>query len=250
VRLFISGRRRTNVEQPRGGRLLLIVDDDEQARESLSEQFEATGHRVRVALGRDGIDASIQAHQPDLVVVCLPSSDVRRGLLTGERIRRTAPVPYVFVGGRLPLADRVSCYEAGAEDVIRLPCASEELRARIGVALRRRSRGSVLEFDDIVVDESAHQVVRRGQVVPVTSIEFALLRTFMRHRGQVLSKTQLLSEVWGYEHFDVNLVEVHVSALRRKLESCGPRVLHTVRGAGYVLRAASAPVNAVSRVSA
>jgi DNA-binding winged helix-turn-helix (wHTH) protein len=87
-----------------------------------------------------------------------------------------------------------------------------------------------------VIDEAAHTVERAGTPVELTAIEFALLATFSRHRSQVLSKTQLLTMVWGFDQHKVNLVEVHVSALRRKLESAGPRIIHTVRGAGYALR--------------
>jgi DNA-binding response OmpR family regulator len=106
----------------------------------------------------------------------------------------------------------------------------------------RRGAGTarhVLEVDDLVVDELAHTVRCRDAEIELTSLEFSLLTTLLRHQNQVLSKVQLLDEVWGFEHYDVNLVEVHVSALRRKLEAHIPRIIHTVRGAGYVVRAAA-----------
>ena len=93
-----------------------------------------------------------------------------------------------------------------------------------------------IELGDLVVDEGAHTVDRGGRPVELTAVEFALLLAFCHNRGLVLSKTQLLTMVWGFDHHNVNLVEVHVSGLRRKLEAAGPRIIHTVRGAGYVLR--------------
>jgi len=94
----------------------------------------------------------------------------------------------------------------------------------------------VLELGDLVVDESAHSVVRAGNVVDLTHREFSLLVMLCRHSGMVLSKVQLLANVWGFEHYDLNVVEVHVSALRKKLEEHGPRIIQTVRGVGYVCR--------------
>lgn len=230
------------------GRVLLL-DDEGPARDAFVEQLRATGHLVDLADSATRVDLAVSASQPDLVLVALPADDLSRGLATGERIRRTSGTPFVFVGGWLSLEDRVRSFEAGAEDVIWLPCPSEELRARLAVVLRRRGhRTDLLEFDDVVVNTAAHTVTRAGHAVRVTSIEFSLLESLMRHRGRVLSKTHLLNEVWGYEHYDVNLVEVHVSALRRKLEVHGPRLVHTVRGVGYVLRTAGsiAPARATA----
>jgi DNA-binding response OmpR family regulator len=219
---------------------VLVLDGEGSSGDALVDQLRSAGHRVERADGAIRIDAAVAAHRPDLVVVTLPAEDIAGGLATGERIRRTTTTPFVFVGGWLSLEDRVRSFEAGAEDVIWLPCPTEELRARLAVVLRRRDqRPDLLEFDDIVVDVAAHSVLRGRNAVRVTSIEFALLTALMRNRGRVLSKTHLLVEVWGYEHYDVNLVEVHVSALRRKLEAFGPRVVHTVRGVGYVLRPSS-----------
>ena len=118
-----------------------------------------------------------------------------------------------------------------------------ELLARMRAALRRNGREarSVLELGDLVVDESAHSVVRAGRVVDLTHREFSLLVMLCRHSGMVLSKVQLLANVWGFEHYDLNVVEVHVSALRRKLEEHGPRLIQTVRGVGYVFRPVTNP---------
>lgn len=218
-----------------------MVFDDQQEANALADQLRVVGYRVDLADGRDRIETVVDAHRPQLILVGLSADDLTRGWALGERIRRTDSTPFVFVGAWLSHDDRLRSFDAGAEDVIWLPCPTDELRARLGVVLRHRGhRGDVLEFDDIVVDLAAHAVVRARNPVPVTSIEFLLLSALMRHRGRVLSKTHLLNDVWGYERYDVNLVEVHVSSLRRKLEAFGPRVLHTVRGAGYVLRPAPA----------
>lgn len=215
----------------------MLLDDAGATRDAFVEQLRSSAYGVAVADSGTRVDLAVSAHQPDLVLVALPADDLSRGLAVGERIRRTSGTPFVFVGGWLSLEDRVRSFEAGAEDVLWLPCPSEELRARLAVVLRRRGhRADLLEFDDVVVNTAEHTVTRAGSPIRVTSIEFSLLESLMRNRGRVLSKTHLLNEVWGYEHYDVNLVEVHVSALRRKLERHGPRLVHTVRGVGYVLR--------------
>ena len=114
-----------------------------------------------------------------------------------------------------------------------------ELLARVRALLKRSGRLSSASWQvgDLVVDEDARSVVRAGVALDLTRTEYELLAVLVRHVGKVLSKTQLLTQVWGFDAYDANLVEVHMSALRRKLEAAGPRVVHTVRGAGYVLRA-------------
>jgi DNA-binding response OmpR family regulator len=224
------------MKRTQGGTLLLAIDDEHQRR-SLDAQLRALGYKVVLADDTLDVAQSIHINGAHVVVVGVRAAHVDLGIAVGERIRVITSTPFVFVGDWLSAEDRLRAFRAGAEDVIRLPCPDEELHARLDVVLRRLAAvPDVLEFENIVVNGAAHTVLRDGKFVAVTSIEFALLKTFMRHRGQVLSKTQLLADVWGYEHYDVNLVEVHVSALRRKLEAFGPRVLHTVRGVGYVLR--------------
>ncbi len=226
--------------QRQSGRVLVAVDQID-LRDQLATQLAAVGHRVATTRAGADIEWSMQEHQPQVLVLGLAEDIHGMGLVTGKRVRVTTSTPFVFVGRGLAATDRLAGYEAGAEDVIDLPCPPAELAARLAVVLRRHADDiNVFEFDDVLVDDRAHLVVRDGKQVGVTSIEFALLRSFMLHRGQVMSKTQLLEQVWGYEHYDVNLVEVHVSALRRKLEAFGPRIVQTVRGVGYVLRADAA----------
>jgi DNA-binding response OmpR family regulator len=131
-------------------------------------------------------------------------------------------------------SDRVVGLRLGADDYVVKPFALEELLARIRAVLRRSGRlPSVLEAGDLLIDESGGWATRTGRPLSLTATELRLLAFLVRHRGQALSKDQLLTQVWGYDAYDPNLVEVHVSALRRKLEQRGPRVIQTVRGIGY-----------------
>jgi DNA-binding winged helix-turn-helix (wHTH) protein len=124
--------------------------------------------------------------------------------------------------------------ELGADDYLVKPFALEELMARVRAVLRRRGAiPQVLEAEQLLVDEEHGFAARAGNELALTSTELRLLAFLMRHRGQALSKDQLLTQVWGYDAYDHNLVEVHISALRRKLEATGPRLIHTVRGIGY-----------------
>ena len=156
-----------------------------------------------------------------------------------DRVRMVTGVPLIVLSPSSQLEDRLAGLRAGADDVIVKPSTLSELATRVSVLLRRNGhRPTTVEVGDLVLDEAAHTVQRGGRYVELTSIEFALLSAFCRNRGLVLSKSQLLTMVWGFDHHNLNLVEVHVSALRRKLEVAGARMIHTVRGAGYVLRPA------------
>jgi len=145
-------------------------------------------------------------------------------------------VPVCILSARDEVSDRVSGLQAGADDYLVKPFALEELLARVRAVLRRTGRlGAAIEAADVVVDEQAGLATRAGLPLELTPTELRLLAYLVRQRGLVLSKHQLLTQVWGYDAYDPNVVEVHVSALRRKLEAHGPRILHTVRGLGYRL---------------
>ncbi len=174
--------------------------------------------------------------QPQLLVVDAEGEGVEERPVV-DRVRMVTGIPLVLLTPSSHLEARLSGLRAGADDVIVKPFHLSELACRIGVLLRRNGHHRTsIELGDLVVDEGAHTVERQGRAVQLTAIEFALLLAFCRNRGLVLSKPQLLTMVWGYDHYSLNLVEVHVSALRRKLEAAGPRLIHTVRGAGYALR--------------
>src|SRR5262245_56874634 len=217
-------------------RVLVVGDHADTVR--CSDLLDDSQCRVLRADEGWAVESALAQFRPDVAMV-IAGEDPVDSLPVCRRLGAISAVPHVYVGTGLPPMDRLAAFDAGAEDVIDLFVGDDELLARMAVVLRR-TRGqagrTVLEFDDIVIDELAHVVVRAGETIELTSIEFSLLSTFLRNRGHVLSKVQILSMVWGFEHYDVNLVEVYVSALRKKIEAHGPRVLHTVRGVGYVLR--------------
>jgi DNA-binding response OmpR family regulator len=133
--------------------------------------------------------------------------------------------------------DRLRGFNTGADDYVVKPFVLAELVARVEALLRRLGRvQSTITVADLTVDPDAGRVRRGASEIVLTATEFKLLCYLAQHRGKVVTKTQILSAVWGFDVYDANLVEVHISALRRKLEQHGPRLLHTLRGLGYVLR--------------
>jgi DNA-binding response OmpR family regulator len=186
------------------------------------------------------IHSIAEEYRPDLAIIDLGDRDQRaEGLALSRRFRSVSEAPLILLAGPA-VEDRMAAFDVGADDVLSRPFSVTELFARARVLLRRCGYAdrSVLTMGDVMLDERAHTVARGEMPIQLTAIEFSLLAALMRNRGQVLSKVQVLDDVWGFEHYDVNVVEVHVSALRKKLEAWGPRVIHTVRGAGYVLRPA------------
>jgi DNA-binding response OmpR family regulator len=178
--------------------------------------------------------AQVAAFRPDVAVldVMLPTTS---GLALAGHLRRHTQAGIVFVTARDGVADRLSGFEVGADDYVVKPFVAAELVARVRAVLRRtgRLRSSTVEVADVVIDEDAGEVLRGGCRIAVTATELRLLGYLARQRGRVVSKTQILTQVWGYDAYDPNLVEAYVSTLRRKLEQHGPRVIHTVRGVGY-----------------
>jgi two-component system OmpR family response regulator len=217
---------------------VLIVDDDRFLLEALSIVLGADGCDVQTLETGKGIESTIEAYRPDLVILDLNLPDGPDGVTLTKRLRSSGDIPIMFVSASTRVEDRVMALTAGADDFLVKPFAMSELRARVGALLRRSSRPlfKVIEVGDIVLDLSAHIATRDGVRMNLRHLEFRLLETFCRHPGQVLSKVQLLETIWGHSFSDVNLVEVHVSHLRREIEKHGPRVIHTVRSVGYVLQ--------------
>jgi DNA-binding response OmpR family regulator len=211
---------------------VVVVEDERSVRDAVlsalvAERFTATAFEDLPPTG------DVLAVAPDLAIldVLLPSGN---GFDLARLLRRERELPIIFLTARDAVADRVAGLELGADDYLVKPFALEELMARVRAVLRRRGAiPQVLEAERLLVDEEHGFVARDGRQLALTSTELRLLAFLMRHRGQALSKDQLLTQVWGYDAYDHNLVEVHISALRRKLESNGPRLIHTVRGIGY-----------------
>jgi DNA-binding response OmpR family regulator len=219
---------------------ILVIDDDPAVTGLLRRGLTYEGYTVMTAAsGEDGLVLA-RNNPPDLVVLdrMMPGLD---GMQVLRRLRAAdAQLPVLFLTARDAPADEVEGLQAGADDYIVKPFTFDILLARIQVLLRRqeRERPTLLRFADLVLDPGEHRVSRGARTVTLTHLEFTLLQEFLRHPRQVLAKEQLLERVWGYDFGgNTNVVEVYVKILRQKLEAAGePRLLHTIRGAGYVLR--------------
>ena len=217
------------------------MEDDDAIRESLERTLAASGFEVRALVDGEELEREVEAFAPDLVVLdwMLPG---RQGPDLVRVVRSRSRAAVVMLTARDAVPDRLTGFDVGTDDYVTKPFATDELVARVRAVLRRSGvlTGRV-EVDDLVVDEGAGVATRAGARLPLTATEFRLLCFLAAHRDRVLSSVQILSQVWGYEQYADNLVQVHVSALRRKLEAHGPRLLHTERGLGYVLRAPRTP---------
>src|SRR3954464_1167635 len=224
-----------------GGRVLLVEDDAEIA-DVLRRSLRNEGYEVRTSA--DGVDAldAAAGFVPDLVVLDLglPRLD---GVEVCRRLRADRDVPILMLTARTETEDRVDGLDSGADDYLVKPFERRELLARIRALLRRRPpRGTAsLEVGDLSLNPDTREVKRDGREIELTNREFELLEYLARNQKLVVSRERLLEDVWGYDPFEqTNTIDVFISNLRRKLESGGePRLLHTKRGAGYVLKAAA-----------
>jgi two-component system, OmpR family, response regulator len=218
---------------------VLVVEDAEAIRTAVGIALEQAGCEVRTRADGADLERDLAGFGPDLVVldVMLPGRD---GFDLLEVVRQTSDAGIVLLTARDGVEDRLRGLRTGADDYVVKPFVLAELVARVEAVLRRLGRlRTVLEIGDLMVDVDGQRVTRAGRPIDLTATELKLL-TFLAGRSEkVVGKAQLLAAVWGYDDYAANLVEVHVSALRRKLEAHGPRLLHTVRGSGYVLRASS-----------
>ncbi|GGQ14498.1 two-component system response regulator MprA [Actinomadura coerulea] len=232
---------------------ILVVDDEPAVRESLTSSLEFEGYRVAGAA--DGVTAleRVERDTPDLVVldVLMPRMD---GLTTCRRLRALgATMPVLMLTARDMVGDRVTGLDAGADDYLAKPFDLDELLARVRALLRRAAMaapapsggapGGVLAFDDLRMDTLTREITRAGRPLELTRTEYMLLEMFLTHPRQVLTREQILETVWGYDFEPAsNSLDVYVMYLRRKTEAGGlPRLVHTVRGVGYVLRPAASP---------
>jgi DNA-binding response OmpR family regulator len=218
---------------------VLVVEDDVDIAGVLRRSLDIEGYDVRLA--KDGVDALDQwaTFNPDAIVLDLglPRLD---GVEVAKRLRKDSDVPILMLTARDSVEDRVGGLDSGADDYLVKPFERAELMARLRAMMRRRPpRGSAtLEVGDLALNPDTREVFRSGRPLELTQREFELLEYLMRNERLVVSRQALLDDVWGYHPFaETNTIDVFVSNLRRKLESSGePRVLHTVRGIGYVLR--------------
>jgi two-component system response regulator MprA len=220
---------------------LLVVDDDPSVREALALVLDLGGFSVTTAIdGREAI-RMLSVASPDAVIldVLMPGLD---GLEVCRRMRATGDrTPVLMLTARAEVSERVAGLEVGADDYLAKPFAREELIARLHALLRRtgwEGEEQLLRFADLELDPCAHEARRGERPLELTRTEFLLLELLMRHPRQVLTRATIFDHVWGYDFGPAsNSLEVYIGYLRRKTEAAGePRLLHTVRGVGYVLR--------------
>ena len=219
---------------------ILIVEDEAEIADYLRRGLIFEGFAVEVAGDGHAALTAARERPPDLVVldVMLPGID---GLEVAHRLRAVDGVPIIMLTARDAVADRVAGLESGADDYMIKPFAFEELLARIRVQLRRReaqATAEVLRFGPLTLNVAAHEARVGDRRVDFTAKEFDLLELFMRHPNQVLTREVLYDRIWGYDFGgESNVLEVYIRALRQKLDAAGaPRLIHTVRGVGYILR--------------
>lgn len=219
---------------------ILVVEDEAEIAGYLRRGLTFEGFSVEIAADGNQALAVARERPPDLVVLdlMLPGLD---GLEVARRLRAASSVPIIMLTARDAIPDRVAGLEAGADDYLIKPFAFEELLARIRVQLRRLQRDDVataLRYATLTMDLAAHDVIIGDRRVELTAKEYDLLELFMRHPQQVMTREVIYDRVWGYDFGgESNIIEVYVRYLRQKLEARGePRLIHTVRGVGYILR--------------
>ncbi|MFB2980104.1 response regulator transcription factor [Microseira sp. BLCC-F43] len=219
---------------------ILLVEDDPKLSKFIESELSLEGYRVTVAYnGMDGLTMTRDA-QPDLLILdwMLPGIS---GLDLCLRLRKTGvQVPIIMLTAKDEVPDRVAGLNAGADDYVTKPFSIEELLARVKARLRRTHREDpdFLEFEDLTLNRLTREVYRGTKLIELTAKEFDLLEFLIRHPRQVITRDRILEQVWGYDFMgESNIIEVYIRALRIKLEASNPkRLLHTVRGVGYVLR--------------
>ena len=224
---------------------VLVVEDEPQIQELVAVNLEHFGHRVRRASSAEEAEAAIRSALPDVVVLdwMLPGES---GLAFARRLRadaRTRDLPILMLTARAMEHDKITGLEAGADDYLTKPFSPKELAARIKAVLRRRApqlSGDVVEVEGLRLDPASHRVTVGDQRLQLSPAEFKLLHFLLTHPGRVYSRAQLLDQVWGdHVYIEERTVDVHIRRLRKALEPTGhDKLIDTVRGAGYGLRAA------------
>jgi two-component system, OmpR family, response regulator MprA len=218
---------------------ILIIEDDEGIVRVLRRALAYEGYQVETALdGESGLQRA-RDWRPDLMILdlMLPGMD---GLEVTQRLRTEGNIPILMLTAKDTVNDRVLGLDAGADDYMTKPFDLDELLARVRALLRRTQleRAPVLSFNDLTLDTSTRMATRRGRPIALTAKEYDLLELFMRHPRQVMTREMIFDRVWGYDFGgESNVLDVYIRYLRQKLENEGEqRLIHTVRGVGYVLR--------------
>jgi len=237
--------RRPALRRPDGTPVrVLVVDDEPALTDLLSMALRYEGWDVRTAADGAAAIAAARDFRPDVVVldVMLPDLD---GLAVLRRLRAgDDDVPVLFLTARDSVEDRIAGLTAGGDDYVTKPFSLEEVVARLRALMRRTTVATLrssaqLVVGDLVLDEDSREVTRAGEAVALTATEFELLRYLMRNARHVLSKAQILDRVWSYDFGgQANVVEIYISYLRKKIDAGHPPMIHTMRGAGYVLKPA------------
>jgi DNA-binding response OmpR family regulator len=217
---------------------ILIVEDDESVVTALHVGLREAGYEVQVLRNGDQFVETVTSFRPDLALLDVALEPGPDGLELGRALRAYSDAPIVYMTAFDSLDHRLAGFDLGADDYLPKPFALAELLARLRAVLRRTDRlvSPVIQIRDLVVDQRQRVVTKAGEAVAITAIEFDLLVTLLAAPGRVFSKTQLLSLVWGFDQYDPNLVEVHMSSLRHKVDTGPVRLIHTERGRGYVVR--------------
>jgi two-component system OmpR family response regulator len=225
------------------GQRILVVDDEPSIVDAVATALRYEGYSVdEAATGREAFEA-VARQEPDLIVLDWMLPDIE-GIEVGRRLRqRGFKTAVVFLTAKDATENKVEALRAGGDDYVTKPFSLAEIVARIQAILRRTGGalpGDTLSFADLILDEARHEVHRGESLIELTATEFALLRYFMLNPRRVLSKGQILQNVWHYDFGgNANVVETYVSYLRRKLDAAGPSVIRTIRQAGYMLEADS-----------
>jgi two-component system response regulator MprA len=218
---------------------ILVVDDDPEIVSFLKRGLIYEGYTVDTASNGTEALAKARESEPELVIldIMMPGID---GIEVCKRFRQVSAVPILMLTAKGTVADRVVGLDSGADDYLVKPFAFDELLARMRALLRRRQPRDreLLRFNNLSLDTTAREVKRGDEIIELTSQEFDLLELFIRHPRQVLNRDVIYEKVWGYDFGgESNVIEVYVRYLRSKLEASGkPRLIHTIRGVGYVLR--------------
>ena len=220
----------------------VVVDDEDSLTDLLSMALRYEGWDVRLASDGHKAISTIRDFRPDVVVLDIMLPDID-GLTVLSRLRAVGiHTPILFLTAKDSVDDRVAGLTVGGDDYVTKPFSLEELVARLRGLIRRSNltlsgEQSVLEVGDLLLDEESYEVSRAGTIVELTATEFELLRFLMRNPRRVLSKSQILDRVWSYDFGGrSSVVEIYISYLRKKIDSLGPAMIHTVRGFGYVLK--------------